>query len=46
MAELFPKDFLVRSPTMDDVKAVVELLNACDMIEFGEPKEASKPEDL
>ena len=37
MAEIFPKDFLVRSPTMDDVQAVVELLNACDMVEFGEP---------
>jgi GNAT superfamily N-acetyltransferase len=42
MAELFPKDFLVRSPTMDDVKAVVELLNACDMIEFGEPNNSEE----
>ena len=37
MAEIFPGGFLIRRPTMDDVKAVVELLNAYDMVEFGEP---------
>src|SRR5258706_5067803 len=44
MAEIFPEGFLVRRPTMDDVHAVVELLNACDMVEFGEP--TSSEEDV
>jgi mycothiol synthase len=37
MAEIFPEGFLVRRPTMDDVNAVVEMLVASDMAEWGEP---------
>src|SRR2546429_7398226 len=42
MADIFPKGFVVRHPSMDDVKAVVELLNACDMVEFGEPTNSAE----
>ncbi len=37
MNDIFSKGFLVRSPTMDDVKAVTELVVACDIAEYGEP---------
>ncbi|HZU67349.1 MAG TPA: GNAT family N-acetyltransferase [Ktedonobacteraceae bacterium] len=44
MAYLFPRDFLIRPPTMDDVKAVTELVNACNLVEVGEP--ADSEEDI
>ncbi|HJT56756.1 MAG TPA: GNAT family N-acetyltransferase, partial [Ktedonobacteraceae bacterium] len=37
MADLFEKNFLVRPPTMDDLNAVVEMLLASDIDEWGEP---------
>lgn len=37
MADLFTKNFLVRAPEMDDLNAVVEMLLASDMDEWGEP---------
>ena len=37
ITDTLPKNFLVRRPSMDDVKAVYELLSACDIAEYGEP---------
>ncbi|HEX6478572.1 MAG TPA: GNAT family N-acetyltransferase [Ktedonobacteraceae bacterium] len=37
MADLFTKNFLVRAPEMDDLNAVVEMLLASDMDEWGQP---------
>ena len=37
MTNMFPGDFLIRPPSMDDVKAVAELVSACDIAETGEP---------
>lgn len=42
MADSFVKNFSVRAPTMDDVKAVTELVNACGMVEFGEPTDSEE----
>jgi hypothetical protein len=36
MSEVFTKSFLVRSPTMDDVKAVTGPVVTCDIAEYGE----------
>jgi mycothiol synthase len=37
MADLFTNNFRVRAPEMDDLNAVVEMLLASDMDEWGEP---------
>ncbi len=37
MADLFTNNFRVRTPEMDDLNAVVEMLLASDMDEWGEP---------
>ena len=42
MADLFEKNFLVRPPTLDDVKAVTELVNACNVAEVGEPVDSEE----
>src|SRR5437764_14621120 len=35
--DTLPKHFLVRRPSMDDLKAVYELLSTCDIAEYGTP---------
>ncbi len=35
--ETLPKGFLVRPPTMEDLKAVSELITLCDLEEYGTP---------
>ena|SRR6185312_14400093 len=42
MTQIFPQDFLIRPPTMDDVKAVTELVNACNIVEVGEPTDSEE----
>lgn len=37
MADIFSEGFLVRAPSMDDIKAVTGLVAACDIAEYGEP---------
>ena len=37
MTNKLPGGYQVRRPTMDDVQAVSELLNICDIAEYGEP---------
>ena len=37
MTNTLPEGYEVRRPTMDDVEAVSDLLNVCDIAEYGEP---------
>jgi mycothiol synthase len=37
MMNKLPEGYQIHRPTMDDVKAVSELLNTCDIAEYGEP---------
>ena len=37
MTNTLPEGYEVRRPTMDDVEAVSDLLNVCDIEEYGEP---------
>ncbi len=37
MTNILPEGYEVRRPTMDDVEAVSDLLNVCDIAEYGEP---------
>src|SRR4051794_40374120 len=37
MANTLPEGYELRRPTMDDVKAVSDLLDVCDIAEYGEP---------
>jgi mycothiol synthase len=37
MIDKLPTDFLVRPPTMNDLEAVLKLLEVCDIAEYGEP---------
>ena len=37
ITETLPKNFLVCRPSMDDLRAVYELISTCDKAEYGSP---------
>lgn len=38
IVDTLPANFLVRTPTMDDLRAVSELIEACDIADYGTPE--------